>query len=73
MVKATAEVVMIGGGVMGASAAYHLAKRGVRDIVLLEQGYLASGPTGRSLANLRPYHGVEETVKIIHESSKVIT
>ena len=56
---------------MGASAAYHLAKRGLRDIVLLEQGYLASGPTGRSLANLRPYHGVEETVKIIHESSRV--
>lgn len=69
--KTTAEVVIVGGGVMGASAAYHLAKRGVRDIVLLEQGYLASGPTGRSLANLRPYHGVEETVKIIHESSKV--
>lgn len=56
---------------MGASTAYHLAKRGVRDVVLLEQGYLASGPTGRSLANLRPYHGVEETVKIIHESSRV--
>ena len=56
---------------MGASTAYHLAKRGVRDVILLEQGYLASGPTGRSLANLRPYHGVEETVKIIHESSRV--
>ena len=56
---------------MGASTAYHLAKRGVRDVVLLEQHYLASGPTGRSLANLRPYHGVEETVKIIHESSKI--
>ncbi len=69
--KSTAEVVIIGGGVMGASTAYHLAKRGAHDVVLLEQGYLASGPTGRSLANLRPYHGVEETVKIIHESSKV--
>ena len=56
---------------MGASVAYHLAKRGVHDVVLLEQSYLASGPTGRSLANLRPYHGVEETVRIIHESSKV--
>ena len=56
---------------MGASTAYHLAKRGVRNIVLLEQSYLTSGSTGRSLANLRPYHGVEETVKIIHESSKV--
>ena len=56
---------------MGASTAYHLAKRGVSDVVLLEQRGLASGPTGRSLANLRPYHGVEETVKIIHESMKL--
>ena len=71
MVKSTAEVVIIGGGVMGASTAYHLAKRGVTDVVLVEQRYLASGPTGRSLANLRPYHGVEETVRIIHESSKI--
>ncbi len=71
MVRSTAEVVIIGGGVMGASTAYHLAKRGVRDVALLEQRYLASGPTGRSLANLRPYHGVEETVRIIHESSRI--
>ncbi|MEP6988720.1 MAG: FAD-dependent oxidoreductase, partial [Chloroflexota bacterium] len=32
-----AEAIVIGGGVMGASTAYHLAKRGVRDIVLLER------------------------------------
>ena len=57
--KSTAEVVIIGGGVMGASTAYYLAKRGVKDVVLLEKRYLASGPTGKSLANIRPYHGVE--------------
>ena len=43
----TADVVVIGGGVNGASIAYHLAARGVRGVVLLEKGALASGPTGR--------------------------
>ena len=69
--KSTAEVVIIGGGVMGASTAYYLAKRGVKDVVLLEKRYLASGPTGKSLANVRPYHGVEETVKIIREATQI--
>ncbi|MEE9199198.1 MAG: FAD-dependent oxidoreductase, partial [Dehalococcoidia bacterium] len=70
-IRKTAQVVIIGGGVMGASTAYHLAKRGLRDLVLLEKGYLASGPTGRSVAHIRPYHGVEETVKIIRRSNEV--
>jgi len=66
-----ADVVIIGGGVMGASAAYYLAIRGVDKVVLMEKNYLASGPTGKSLANIRPYHGVPETVKIIHEATKI--
>ncbi len=41
---------------MGASIAYHLAARGVRDIVLLERDRLASGPTGRSTALIRLHY-----------------
>ena len=66
-----AEVVIIGGGVMGASTAYHLAKLGVKKVVLLEKGYLAGGPTGKSLANVRPYHAVEETVRIIKKANDI--
>ena len=33
----TADIVIIGGGVMGASAAYHLAQRGINNVVLLEK------------------------------------
>ena len=40
-----AEVVIIGGGIVGCSVAYHLAKLGRRDVVLLERGKLTGGST----------------------------
>ncbi len=40
-----AEVVIVGGGVIGCSIAYHLTKRGVSDVVLLERKQLTSGTT----------------------------
>lgn len=49
------DVAVIGGGVHGASAALHLASAGVT-AVLLEQGELAGGPTGRSSAVCRAYY-----------------
>jgi sarcosine oxidase, subunit beta len=50
----SADAVIIGGGCMGASIAYHLTRAGLRNIVLLEKGALASGPTGRSSAQTIP-------------------
>jgi len=44
-VQENAEIVVVGGGVAGASVAYHLAKLGKRDVVLLEQGSLTCGTT----------------------------
>ncbi len=41
----SARVVIIGGGIMGCSVAYHLTKHGWRDVVLLEQGRLSCGTT----------------------------
>ncbi len=46
---ATADAVIIGGGVMGCSILYNLALRGVRNAVLLERDLLGSGSTGRSV------------------------
>ncbi|TMH53707.1 MAG: FAD-binding oxidoreductase, partial [Betaproteobacteria bacterium] len=40
-----ARVVIVGGGIVGASTAYHLTKLGVADVVLLEQGKLTCGTT----------------------------
>jgi 4-methylaminobutanoate oxidase (formaldehyde-forming) len=42
---ASARVVIVGGGIMGCSVAYHLAKRGVTDVVLLERKQLTCGTT----------------------------
>ena len=40
-----AQVVIVGGGIIGASIAYHLTKRGMSDVVILEQGQLTGGTT----------------------------
>jgi hypothetical protein len=41
----TARVVIVGGGIVGCSVAYHLAKAGWKDVVLVEQGLLSGGTT----------------------------
>ena len=41
------EYIIIGGGIVGTSVAFELAKRGKHNILLIEKEYLASGATGR--------------------------
>lgn len=48
-----ASVVIIGGGVMGLSSAYHLARSGVERVVLLEKGGLGEGSTARAAGGVR--------------------
>ncbi|MFN8572191.1 MAG: FAD-binding oxidoreductase [Gemmatimonadaceae bacterium] len=52
--KSTAEVVIIGGGIMGASTAFHLVQRGCRDVVLLEaEEMFGLGSTGLNAGGMR--------------------
>jgi sarcosine oxidase subunit beta len=52
--KSSAEVVIIGGGIMGASTAYHLARRGCTDVVVLESGEMFGlGSTGLNAGGVR--------------------
>jgi sarcosine oxidase subunit beta len=66
-----AEVVIIGGGVNGLACAYNLAKSGVKDIVVLEKGYLGIGATGRCGAGIRQQWGMEENIVLARESVKI--
>ena len=51
----SARVVVIGGGIGGCSAAYHLARLGVTDVLLLERDGLSSGTTWHSTGNMETY------------------
>ncbi|HKJ37885.1 MAG TPA: FAD-dependent oxidoreductase, partial [Anaerolineales bacterium] len=46
--KTHAEIVVIGGGIYGAQVAYHLAKYGRRDVVIIEKGEIASGESSHA-------------------------
>ncbi|MFG2583364.1 NAD(P)/FAD-dependent oxidoreductase [Streptomyces malaysiensis] len=52
-VPASADVVIIGGGVMGASIAFHLAEAGVTNIVVVERGDLGRGSSGKPIGGVR--------------------
>src|SRR5689334_1288289 len=58
-VPRTADVVVIGGGVHGASIAYHLARKRAGRVVLIEKKFIASGPTGRSTALVRQFYAMD--------------
>jgi len=65
----TAAIVIIGGGVMGASAAYHLAKCGVKNIVLLErEEFFGAGATGRCAGGVRYQFSTDINIKLSLES-----
>jgi sarcosine oxidase subunit beta len=60
-----ATVVVIGGGVMGASTAYHLARRGCTDVVLLDkQEFFGMGATGRCAGGIRYQFSTEINIRL---------
>ena len=69
--KHTADIVIIGGGVMGCSILYHLARLGITNSLLLEMDVLGSGSTGRSQAICRMHYSNPVTASMAWESLKV--
>lgn len=69
--KKNAEVVIIGGGVMGTATAYHLALKGCADVVLLEGRSLAAEGTGHSGAIVRQHYSQEAIVRTAARSVEI--
>ena len=67
-----ASVVIVGGGIMGLSIAYHLAHdHGLRDVTILERGYLCSGASGRNGGGVRAQFSTETNVRLMQESLRL--
>lgn len=63
----TADVIIIGGGVQGASLAFHLAQRGV-NVLVLEKQFVGAGATGRSSGLVRMHYDTEVDSRLAWES-----
>jgi sarcosine oxidase subunit beta len=69
--KKSYDVVIIGGGVHGLAAAYELAKRGVRNVAVLERSYLGAGGSGRNTTIIRSNYRTPEGVRFYDQSVKL--
>jgi sarcosine oxidase subunit beta len=67
-VPARTEIAIVGGGVMGLSIAYQLARLGLDDVVVLERGYLAEGASGRNGGGVRQQWSTEINIRLMQES-----
>ena len=66
-----ADIVIIGGGIQGCSIAYNLAKKGAKNIVILEKNTCASGSSGRCGAGIRQQFGTKMNCILARESMKI--
>ena len=63
-----AEIVIVGGGVMGLAIAYYLARHGLDDVVVIERGYLAEGASGRNGGGVRQQWSTEINIRLMQDS-----
>ena len=66
-----AQVVVIGGGVIGTSVAYHLTKLGYTDVVLVEQGQLSSGTTWHAAGLVGQLRASESGTRLVQYSTQL--
>ena len=66
----SANVVVIGGGIVGCSIAYHLTKLGIADVVLLEQGQLSGGTTWHAAGLMVTFGSLSSTSTWMRQHSK---
>lgn len=69
--KNRAEVLVVGAGIMGLSIAYHLARLGVSDVVVVDKSYLCGGASGRNGGGIRAQWSSEANVRLMQESIRM--
>lgn len=62
--RRTADVVIVGGGIVGASIAYHLTRKGMRDVIVCERDRLGAGSTGKNAGGIRLQFSSEINVRL---------
>jgi sarcosine oxidase subunit beta len=69
--KKSYDIVIIGGGITGCALAFELAKRGRKDILVVEKEYLTSGATGRCGAGIRQQWGTVLNATLARDSIRI--
>jgi glycine/D-amino acid oxidase-like deaminating enzyme len=67
----TADIVIIGAGIVGCSVAYHLATQGSPKVIVLEKDLICSGSTGKSAGGIRQQFATEVNIRLSIESLKM--
>jgi len=68
---ARAEVVIVGGGIMGVGLAYNLCRRGITDVVLLERAYVNAGASGRNGGGVRAQWTTPTMIRLAKRSLEI--
>ena len=66
-----ADVVVIGAGIMGLAIAYHLARLGTENVVVIDKSYLCGGASGRNGGGVRAQWSSEANVRLMQESIRM--
>jgi len=64
-------VVVIGAGILGLATAYNLAKRGVKDVLVVDRAYLCGGASGRNGGGVRAQFSSETNIRLMRESIEI--
>lgn len=67
-VSAGERVVIVGGGIVGSSIAYHLTERGYTDVVILEENLVGEGATAYATGGIRQQFSTEVNIRLAQQS-----
>lgn len=71
MNKRRYRIVIIGAGIMGLATAWHLAQRGITDVLVVDRGYLCGGASGRNGGGIRAQFSSESNIRLMRESIEI--